>query len=34
MIGSINIIGNPVGFFSNIKSGFGDLIENSRAGLV
>lgn len=34
VIGSINIIGNPVGLYNYIKSGFVELIERPRQGLV
>lgn len=32
MIGSINIIGNPVGFLNNVSEGFGDLIKKPKEG--
>lgn len=34
VIGSINIIGNPIGLYNYIKSGFGELIDRPRQGLV
>ena len=34
ILGSIEIIGNPVKFFGNIGSGFVDLIEKPKEGLV
>jgi len=34
VLGSLNIIGNPVGLFSNISSGVEDLINKPMEGLV
>ena len=34
VIGSINIIGNPIGLYNYIKSGFIELIDRPKAGLV
>ena len=30
----LSSVGNPVGFVSSVYSGFGDLIEKPKAGLV
>lgn len=34
VIGSINIIGNPIGLYNYIKSGFVEMIDRPRQGLV
>ena len=34
MLGSLSIIGNPIGFFNNITTGVSDFIEKPLEGLV
>ncbi len=34
MVGSINIIGNPVGLFRNITTGVSDLFEKPAEGFI
>jgi len=34
VVGSLNIIGNPLGLFRNIKTGFVDLYEKPAEGFV
>lgn len=34
ILGSVNIIGNPIGLFKNIGTGVTDLIEMPRDGFV
>lgn len=34
LLGSLNVIGNPVGLFSNISTGVSDLFEKPAEGFI
>lgn len=34
LVGSLSIIGNPIGLFNNVSTGFKDFIDKPAAGLT